>query len=64
MVAYLCPKIFLKALDFSGGILSNLMVGILPIAVLIRERKLNFQYFALLLIFLWIFILELIRLAH
>ncbi|MDR1595765.1 MAG: hypothetical protein LBR91_02470 [Puniceicoccales bacterium] len=57
-IALSCPGMFLKALRFSGGILSNFMVEILPIAVLIKEKKINLKYCALLLIFLWIFCLE------
>jgi tyrosine-specific transport protein len=58
-VSTVCPGIFLRTLEFSGGILSNLMVGILPIIVLIREGRMGRGYGALLLVFLLIFALEL-----
>ncbi|MDR1401839.1 MAG: hypothetical protein LBI81_02695 [Puniceicoccales bacterium] len=61
-IAIYCPGIFISALEFSGGILSNLMVGILPLAALIRARALNWKYAILLAIFLWIFGLELAKL--
>jgi tyrosine-specific transport protein len=58
MVALHWPKIFIKALEFSGGILSNFMVGILPIVVLIKERRLNWKDGVLLAVFLCIFCIE------
>jgi tyrosine-specific transport protein len=57
-VAFFCPGIFIKILEFSGGILSNLMVGILPIAVLIRERRMNWKHSLLFTVFLCIFLME------
>jgi tyrosine-specific transport protein len=64
LISATCPGIFLRTLEFSGGILSNLMVGILPIAVLIRERRIGCGYGAVLLIFLLIFCLEINNLLH
>ncbi|MDR3144429.1 MAG: hypothetical protein LBT64_02930 [Puniceicoccales bacterium] len=61
-VAVSCPKIFIRILEFSGGILSNFMVGILPIAVLIREKKMNWKYAALLAVFLFILCVEISKL--
>ncbi|MDR1432805.1 MAG: hypothetical protein LBI61_00480 [Puniceicoccales bacterium] len=64
-VAIYCPKIFISTLEFSGGILSNLMVGILPLAALIRAKAMNWKYALLLALFVNIFCLELAKLiAH
>ncbi|MDR1413575.1 MAG: hypothetical protein LBI56_01370 [Puniceicoccales bacterium] len=61
-IAILCPQIFIGTLEFSGGILSNLMVGILPALALIRGRIMDWKRSILLAIFLWIFGLEIIKL--
>jgi tyrosine-specific transport protein len=61
-VAMSHPRIFIRILEFAGGILSNLMVGILPIAALIRVKRANWKHAALLVIFAYILCLELSKL--
>jgi tyrosine-specific transport protein len=58
VVSVRCPGIFIKTLEFSGGILVNFMVCMFPIIVLIKERSMDLWYTALFLISFWIFYIE------
>ena len=61
-VAMLCPGIFIKILGFAGGILVNILVGLLPIIVFVKNRIANWKHMLLLAIFASTFCVELVKL--
>jgi tyrosine-specific transport protein len=55
IISFYNPSIFIRTLEFSGGILLNIIAGILPLIVRIRARKSNlFRDVTLLIIFSYI----------
>ncbi|MDR1401877.1 MAG: hypothetical protein LBI81_02895 [Puniceicoccales bacterium] len=61
-VAMLCPGIFIKILGFAGGILVNILVGLLPIIVLLKNRIINWKHLPLFAIFSYTFYVEIYKL--
>ncbi|MDR1433205.1 MAG: hypothetical protein LBI61_02585 [Puniceicoccales bacterium] len=64
LVAMLCPGIFIKILGFAGGILVNILVGLLPIIVFMKNRTMNWKHTLLLAIFFCTFCVELVNLFY
>ncbi|MDR1413664.1 MAG: hypothetical protein LBI56_01855 [Puniceicoccales bacterium] len=61
-VAMLCPGIFIKILGFAGGILVNILVGLLPIIIFIKNRSTNWKHALLFVVFFCTFCVELVNL--
>ncbi|MDR2737934.1 MAG: hypothetical protein LBB18_03280 [Puniceicoccales bacterium] len=56
------PRIFIKILEFAGGILVNVLAGIIPVMVFAKGKSFNWKYVLLFGIFGYVFYMELINL--
>jgi amino acid permease len=57
-VAICCPGIFLSVLSFAGGILVNILAGLLPVLLYVKQKPTSWWHMLLIAIFAFVLYVE------